>query len=152
MYCTYFSSYISGTLRSWGHLRPKISLVGLCMKTNFWWLKSPKIYSLMTKNTKKCKKLSLKAFLAAIGLIWRCKKWSFCINLSDMEVYTGFLTHPRTKPWIFHTPWMSLGLWKILNFEDCLEKFGCINLHVKKSFFYVLFHFDKIIFLNVTLG
>ena len=27
---------ISGTLRSWVHLRPKISLVGLCMKTNFW--------------------------------------------------------------------------------------------------------------------
>ena len=27
---------ICGTLRSWGHLRPKISLVGLCMKTNFW--------------------------------------------------------------------------------------------------------------------
>ena len=49
-------------------------------------------------------------------------------------------------------PWMSWGLWKIPNFEDCLEKFGCINLHVKKSFFYVLFNFDKIIFLNVTLG
>ena len=73
----HITRYLCGTLRSWGHLRPKISLVGFCMKTNFWWLKSPKIYSLMTKNTKKCKKLSLKAFFAAIGLIWRCKKVVF---------------------------------------------------------------------------
>ena len=30
---------------------------------------------------------------------------------------------------------MSWGLWKTLAFEDCLEKFGCTNRHVKKSFF-----------------
>ena len=99
------------------------------------------------KKYKKCKKSSLKAFFLQ-QLVWYggAKKWSFRVNLSDVEVYKGVLAHPRTKPWIFHTPWMSWGLWKILNFEDCLEKFGCINLHVKKSFFYVLFNFDKMIF------
>ena len=60
---------ISGTLRSWGHLRPKISLVPICMKTNFWKLKSPKIYSLMTKNTKKCKKWYKNTFLHFLA-IW----------------------------------------------------------------------------------
>ena len=107
-----------------------------------WWQK-------IQKSAKNCPE---RLFLQQLVWYGGAKKWSFRINLSDMEVYTGFLTHPRTKPWIFHTPWMSWGLWKILNFEDCLEKFGCINLHVKKSFFYVLFNFDKIIFLNVTLG
>ena len=48
---------ISGTLRSWGHLRPKISLVSFCMKTQIWRLKSPKMYSLMSKNAKKCGKV-----------------------------------------------------------------------------------------------
>ena len=47
---------------------------------------------------------------------------------------------------------MSWGVWKNRNFEDCLEKFGCISLHVKKCFFYVLLNFYKIIFLKVTLG
>ena len=49
--------YVCGTLRSWGHLRPKISLVPFCMKTQIWRLKSPKMFSLMTKNAKKCGKM-----------------------------------------------------------------------------------------------
>ena len=49
--------YVCGTLRSWGHLRPKISFVSFCMKTNFWKLESPKMHSLMTKNAKQCKKV-----------------------------------------------------------------------------------------------
>ena len=55
---------LCGTLRSWGHLRPKISLVPFCMKTQIWRLKSSKMYSLMTKNTKKCRKVVLKDFFA----------------------------------------------------------------------------------------
>ena len=77
---------------------------------------------------------------------WKPKIWS------DRVVCAGFLTHPRTKPWFFHTPWMSWGVWKNRNFEDCLEKFGCISLHVKKSFFYVLLNIHKIFFSKVTLG
>ena len=58
LYCgILFCIVICGTFRSWGHLRPKISLLSFCMKTHFWWLKSSKIYSLMTKNAKKCRKM-----------------------------------------------------------------------------------------------
>ena len=94
-------------------------------------------------------------------------KGLFCSNWSDMEVqkswlfasicliwrFTQAFWHTRGPNREFSIPRGCLGVYgKILNFEDCLEKFGCINLHVKKSFFYVLFNFDKIIFLNVTLG
>ena len=71
---------------------------------------------------------------------------------SDRVVCAGFLTHPRTKPWVFHTQGMSWGVWKIHTFDNCLEKFGCKNHTVKKSFFYVLLNLPKIIFSKVTLG
>ena len=77
---------------------------------------------------------------------WKPKIWS------DRVVCAGFLTHPRTKPWVFHTQGMSWGVWKIHTFDNCLEKFGCKNHTVKKSFFYVLLNLPKIIFSKVTLG
>ena len=43
-------------------------------------------------------------------------------------------------------------MWKTLTFEDCLDKFGCKNSHVKKSFFYVLLNFHKLIVSKLTLG
>ena len=54
---------------------------------------------------------------------------------SYMGVYAGFLTHLRTKTWVFHTQWMSWGVCKTRTFENCLDKFGCIIPHVKISFF-----------------
>ena len=68
-----------------------------------------------------------------------------------MGIYAGFLTHLRTKTWVFHTPWMSWGVWKTPTFENCLEKIGCVNPHVEKSFFYVLLYFAKMISFNMTL-
>ena len=64
------------------------------------------------------------------------KKWSHRV------VKAGFLIHPRTKPWFFHTQGMSWGVWKNHSFDNCLEKFGCTNHTVKKSFFYVLLNFQ----------
>ena len=61
---------LSGTLRSWGHLRPKISLVSFCMKTHFWWLKWSKIFSLMTKNAKKVQKSGLKELFCSNFQKW----------------------------------------------------------------------------------
>ena len=49
--------YICCSSTKTAHLRPKISLVTFCMKTHFWRLKSAKIYSLITKNAKKCRKV-----------------------------------------------------------------------------------------------
>ena len=45
---------------------------------------------------------------------------------------------------------MSWGVWKTLTFEDCLEKFGCKNSHVKNLFVYILLNFHKMIFLKVA--
>ena len=47
-----------------------------------------------------------------------------------MGVYAGIMTHLRTKLWVFHTQWMSWGVWKTPTFDDYLDKFGCINHHV----------------------
>ena len=49
--------YICCSSTKTAHLRSKISLATFCIKTNFWRLKSAKIYSLMTKNAQKCRKL-----------------------------------------------------------------------------------------------
>ena len=56
------------SIRHWGNLRPKISLVSFCMKTHFWRLKSPKIYCLMTTNTKKCSKKAFFAFSSPMAV------------------------------------------------------------------------------------